>query len=352
MHSLLRYRANRRVLLSTLTLLPALSGPLLMASAQAQTTPSGSPLPSWNDGAAKQAILEFVRATTDQASPNHVPKEDRIAVFDQDGTLWVEHPVYTQVMYCLERVPAVVAKKPELKDVAPFKTVLSGDREAIAKLSLRDLEEILFATLTGMSVEEFDAEARKWLDTARDPRWKRPYTELVYQPMLEVLRFLRDSGYKTYIVTGGGQDFVRVNAQQVYGIPPEQVVGTAAGTKFGYGNDGKPFLTKEPKLLLNDNNAGKPEGIHLMIGRRPHAAFGNSTGDREMLEWTGAGAGARLKMLLLHDDATREYAYGPAQGLPDSKVGTFTPALYDEAKKDGWTVISMKNDWKRIFAFE
>jgi len=169
--------------------------------------------------------------------------------------------------------------------------------------------------------------------------------------MVEVLRYLRDNGYKTYIVTGCGQDFVRVYSERVYGIPPEQVVGTAGGTKFEYGKDGKPFLTKEPKLLLNDNNAGKPEGIHLMVGRRPYAAIGNSTGDREMLEWTGAGAGARLMMLLLHDDAIREYAYGPAAGLPDSKVGTFTPELYDEAKKKNWTVISMKNDWKRIFSF-
>ncbi|MGY8669116.1 HAD family hydrolase [Bradyrhizobium sp. UFLA05-109] len=309
-------------------------------------------MPSWNDGAAKQAILNFVRTTTDQANSNFVPPDDRIAVFDQDGTLWVEHPMYTQVLYCLERVPGVVERKPELKDVAPFKTVLSGDREAIAKLSLRDLEEILAATLTGMSVDEFNAEAKRWIETARHSRWKRPYTELVYQPMLEVLRLLRDNGYKTYIVTGGGQDFVRVYAQQVYGIPPEQVVGTAGGTKYGYDKDGKPFLTKEPKLVLNDDNAGKPEGIHLMIGRRPYAAFGNSTGDREMLEWTGAGAGARLTMLVLHDDADREYAYGPAQGLPDSKVGIFTAALYEEAKKDGWTVISMKNDWKRVFPFE
>ena len=190
--------------------------------------------------------------------------------------------------------------------------------------------------------------------TARDPRWKRPYSEPIHQPMLGDLRYLRDNGYKTYIVTGGGQDFVRVYSERVYGIPPEQVVGTAGGTKFDYGKDrkdGKPFLTKEPKLLLNDNNAGKPEGIHLMVGRRPYAAFGNSTGDREMLEWTGAGAGARLMMLLLHDDAIREYAYGPAQGLPDTKVGTFTPELNDEAKKKNWTVISMKNDWKRIFSF-
>jgi len=260
--------------------------------------------------------------------------------------------MYTQVVYCLERVPAVAGKEPKLRNVEPFKTVLSRNREAMAKLSMRGLEKILAATLTGMSVEEFKTEAKKWLETAKHPRWNRSYTELAYQPMLEVLRYLRDNAYKTYIVTGGGQDFVRVYAGKVYGIPPEQVVGTAGGTKYGYGKDGKPFLTKEPKLILNDNNAGKPEGIHLMIGRRPYAAFGNSTGDRQMLEWTAAGAGERLKMLVLHDDAAREYAYGPAQGLPDTKIGVFTPALYEEAKKDGWTVISMKNDWKRIFAFE
>jgi phosphoglycolate phosphatase-like HAD superfamily hydrolase len=343
---------NRRALLSTMALLPALSVPIFPASAPAQTAPSGGLLPSWNDGAAKQAIFDFVRATINRSSPNYVFPEDRIAVFDQDGTLWVEHPMYTQVVYCLERVPAVAAKRPELRNAEPFKTVLSGNREAIAKLSMRDLEKILAATLTGMSVEEFNAEAKTWIETAKHPRWNRPYIELIYQPMLEVFRYLRDNAYKTYIVTGGGQDFVREYAEKVYGIPPEQVVGTAGGTKYGYGKDGKPFLTKEPNLILNDNNAGKPEGIHMMIGRRPYAAFGNSTGDRQMLEWTGAGAGARLKMLLLHDDAAREYAYGPAQGLPDSKVGTFTQALYDEAKKDGWTVISMKNDWRRIFAFE
>ena len=203
-----------------------------------------------------------------------------------------------------------------------------------------------------MTVDTFDAEAKKWIAEAKDGRWKRPYTELTYQPMQEVLSYLRANGFKTYIVTGGGQDFVRVYSERVYGIPPEQVVGTAGGTKYSYDEDGKPILTKEPKLLLNDNDAGKPEGIHLMIGRRPIAAFGNSTGDQQMLEYTGAGDGLRLAMLVLHDDAKREYAYGPAQGLPDTKVGTFTQDLYDEAKKDGWVVISMKKDWKRIFAFE
>jgi len=258
-------------------------------------------------------------------------------------------------MYVLERVPALVKAKPELAKVAPFSTVLEvlkGDRAAIAKLTEKDLLELVAATSTGMSVETFQSEAKKWLAEAKDPRWKKPYTELTYLPMQEVLKYLRANGYKTYIVTGGGQDFVRVYSEATYGIPPEQVVGSAGGTKYGYGKDGKPFLTKEPKLLLNDNNAGKPEGIHLMIGRRPVAAFGNSTGDRQMLEYTKAGDGARLSMLVLHDDAKREYAYGPAQGLPATKVGTFTQALYDDAKKKGWTVISMRNDWKKIFAFE
>jgi len=310
------------------------------------------PLPSWNDGAAKQAILNFVRVTTDSSSSKFVPPEQRIATFDQDGTLWVEHPMYTQVVYCLERVPTVVRAKPELAKVEPFKTVMSGNREAIGKLSMDDLMKILAATLTGMDVDEFETEVKEWLDTARHPRWKRPYTELTYQPMIEVLTYMRANGYKTYIVTGGGQDFVRVYSERVYGIPPEQVVGTASGTSYGYDKNGRPFLTKEPKLLLNDNNAGKPEGIHLMIGRRPYAAFGNSTGDRQMEEYTRAGDGERLAMLVLHDDAQREYAYGPAQGLPDSKVGTFTQALYDEAKSKGWAVISMKNDWREIFAWE
>jgi len=311
--------------------------------------PATDALASWNEGPAKQAIVDFVKATTDQSSPNFVPPEERLATFDQDGTLWVEHPMYSQVVYCLDRVPALVKAKPELANVEPFKTVMSGDREAIAKLTTHDLEKILFATLTGMTVDVFSEQAEKWIAAAKDTRWKRPYTELTYQPMQEVLSYLRANGFKTYIVTGGGQDFVRVYSQRVYGIPPEQVVGTAAGTTYSYDADGKPILTKDPKLLLNDNDAGKPEGIHLMIGRRPYAAFGNSTGDQQMLEYTGAGDGLRLKMLVLHDDAEREYAYGPAQGLPDTKVGTFTQALYDEAKRDGWTVISMKNDWKTIF---
>ena len=293
---------------------------LVFAQAYAQTDPSttlgAGPLPSWNDGPAKKAIVEFVKSTTEKGSPQFVAPEARIATFDQDGTTWVEQPMYTQVIYCLERVPAVVKAKPDLAKVEPFKTVLSGNREAMAKFTMPDLEMILAATLTGMSVDEFSAEAKKWLEAAKDPRWKRPYTELTYQPMQEVLKYLRANGYKTYIVTGGGQDFVRVYSERVYGIPPEQVVGSAGRTSYRYAKDGKPFLTKDPKLLLNDNNAGKPEGIHLMIGRRPYAAFGNSIGDKQMLEYTQAGDGARLAMLVLHDDAKREYAYGPRKGFP------------------------------------
>ena len=338
----------RRVLARTFTSASLAATLGFPSRAGAQT----DPLASWNDGTAKKAIVEFVRATTTQGSATFVPAAERIATFDQDGTLWVEQPMYTQVVYCLERVPALVKAKPELANVEPFKTVMTGDRAAIAKLSKEDLYKILGATLSGMSVEQFQNEVKRWLASARDPRWKRPYTELTYLPMVQVLEYLRANGYKTYIVTGGGQDFVRVYAQEVYGIPPEQVVGTAGGVKYEYDKSGRPFLTKEPKLLLNDNDAGKVEGIHLVIGRRPYAAFGNSTGDQQMLEYTKAGSGARLEMLVLHDDADREYVYGPAQGLPVTKVGVFTPALFGEAKKDGWIVISMKNDWNRIFAFD
>ena len=343
---------NRRVLLAALAALAILFAPLVPLPTLAEAPSATEVLPSWNEGPAKQAIVDFVKATTDTSSPNFVPPEARIATFDQDGTLWVEHPMYSQVVYCLDRVPALVKAKPELANVEPFKTVLSGDREAMAKLSTPDLEKILFATLTGMTVDTFAADAKKWTEEAKDGRWKRPYTELTYQPMQEVLSYLRANGFKTYIVTGGGQDFVRVYSQRVYGIPPEQVVGTAGGTKYSYDQDGKPILTKEPKLLLNDNDAGKPEGIHLMIGRRPDRRVWQLHRRPSDAGIHGAGDGLRLKMLVLHDDAKREYAYGPAQGLPDTKVGTFTQDLYDEAKKDGWVVISMKNDWKRIFGFD
>ena len=327
----------------------AILGVLTAGSAVSQTN---DPLPSWNTGPTRNAIIEFVRATTDPKSPQFVPPVERIATFDQDGTLWMEHPIYSQLAYCLSRVSAVVAAKPELKNVEPFKTVMSGDREAIATLSMKDWEAIMAATLTGMTTDQFQADVKAWLGTAKDPRWKRAYTELTFQPMQDLLGYLREKGFKTYIVTGGGQDFVRAYAESTYGIPPEQVVGSVSGVTYSYDANGKPILTKEPKLLLNDDHAGKPEGIHMMIGRRPYAAFGNSVGDQQMLEYTKAGDGARLAMLVLHDDAVREYTYGPAKGLPDTKLGTFPQEYYDLAIKSGWIVISMKNDWKRIFAFE
>ena len=324
--------------------------PLAM-TAQAQT----DPLPSWNEGAAKQAIVDFVSVTTTQDSAQFVPSAERIATFDQDGTLWVEHPMYTQVMFILESIPALVKAKPELAKVAPFSTVmagLNGDPAALKQLKEEDLFKLLVATSAGISEEAFSADAKKWLAAARDPRWKRPYTELTYLPMQELMAYLRANGYKTYIVTGGGQDFVRTFAEPTYGIPPEQVVGSALETKYTYAADGKPVLIKEPKLLLNNNNAGKAKDINLIIGRRPHAAFGNTSGDQQMLEYTKSGDGARLAMLLLHDDATREYAYGPAQGLPATSIGEFSQKLYDKAVSQGWTVISMKNDWKQVFSFE
>ncbi len=342
----------RHLLPGTRNTLRRAAAVLILAACASAALAQSDPLPSWSDGAAKKAIVAFVQSTITQGAPAFVPLAERVATFDQDGTLWVEHPMYTQVIFCLDRVPAVVKVRPELAAEEPFKTVLSGNREAIAKLSKEDLEKILAATLTGMSIEQFQSEVKQWIAAARDPRWGRRFTELTYVPMLDLMKYLRSNGYKTYIVTGGGQDFVRVYSQDVYGISPEQVVGTAGGVKYEYDKSGKPVLVKEPKLLLNDDKAGKPEGIHLIIGRRPQAAFGNSAGDRQMLEYTKAGSGARLAMVVLHDDAKREYAYGPAQGLPDSKVGTFPQALFDEATKNGWVVISMKNDWTRVFAFE
>ncbi len=277
--------------------------------------------------------------------------DDRIATFDLDGTLWVEHPVYAQAAFALERVHALAPKHPEWKEREPFKAVLDNDKVAMAKFSERDWAEIVFVTHAGMSQADFPDIVRQWLATAKHPRFKRAYTDLVYQPMREVMNYLRANGFKTYIVTGGGQDFVRAYAQTVYGVPPEQVVGSSIATQYEIKN-GKLELMRLPKLFFDDDHAGKAIGIDLFIGKRPYAAFGNSTGDREMLEWTGAGDGTRLKMLVHHDDAQREYAYGPADGLPDTKVGTFDQSLMDEAKAKGWTVISMKNDWNRVFAFE
>lgn len=279
-------------------------------------------LPSWNAGPAKEAIIKFVEASKD------LPPEEKIAAFDNDGTLWVEQPLYTQVVYALDQ------------------TGFKGD---YSKLTKDEIYQAVAKAFSGMSTEALSAQVENWLKTAKHPRWNKPYTDLTYQPMLELLKYLRMSGFKTYIVTGGGQDFVRAFAEKIYGIPPEQVIGSMGKTLFT-DKDGKAELMKEPKLILNTNYEGKPEGIYLMIGRRPQAAFGNSDGDRQMLEYTEGNKG--LMMLVLHDDAEREYAYGPATGLPDSKVGTFSESLYQEAKKRGWTVISMKKEWKQIFSFE
>jgi phosphoserine phosphatase len=309
---------------------------------------SDDPLPSWNDGPAKQAIVEFVEAVTTEGGADFVPLQDRIATFDQDGTLWVEQPLYTQGIFALDRVAELAPEHPEWKTEEPFKAVLAGDRAAMARFTEQDWARIIAATHAGVTTQQFLELAGDWLAQAKDARFDRLHTELVYQPMLEVLELLRASGFRTYIVTGGGQEFVRAYSERVYGVPPEQVVGSSIATKYEY-QGGRPVLMREPKVFFIDDKDGKAIGINLFIGKRPYAAFGNSGGDREMLEYTGAGDGARLKMLVLHDDAEREYAYGPANGLPDTKVGTFPQALYDEAKQKGWLVISMKNDWKTIF---
>jgi phosphoserine phosphatase len=316
----------------------------------AQTDESG-PLPSWNDGAARRAILDAVAAMTDQAGPHYVPPEERLATFDQDGTLWVEHPVYTQVVFALDRVVALAPQHPQWKTVPPFSTVLSGDKAAIGSLSLKEIEKLVVATHTGMDVEVFAATASAWILKAKHPRWSRLYTDLVYQPMLEVMNLLRAKGFAVDIVTGGGQDFVRTYAQATYQLEPQQIIGSALETQYSYAANGEGVLMRSPKLLLNNNMSGKPEDIYLFTGRRPAIAFGNSTGDRQMCEYAASGTGLRLSALVLHDDPQREYAYGPALGLPDTKVGTFTQALYDEAKTRGWIVVSMKNDWSRIFSF-
>ena len=325
---------------------------LCVLSATAHAQAAADPLPSWNDGPAKQSILKLVAATTTPGSAEFVAPGDRFATFDQDGTLWVEQPIYTQAVFSMDRVIALAPHHPEWKTVEPFKSVIAGDRAAIAKFTTTDLEKILFATHTGMTTGEFTAIVKDWIAKAQNPRWHRPFTDLIYQPMLEVMEYLRANGYRTYIVTGGGQDFVRTYADRTYGIPPEQIIGSALDTELTYNDAGKAILMRPPKLLLNNNFSGKPEDIYLFIGRHPQAAFGNSTGDREMLEYTQAGGKGALLMLVLHDDPVREYAYGPAEGLPASKVGTFTQALYDEAQSKGWNVISMKKDWKRIFSFD
>jgi len=304
------------------------------------------PLPSWNEGAAKNNIMEFVGKVTQEGSPDFVPVAERIATFDNDGTLWAEQPVYFQLLFTLDRVKALAPQHPEWKDKEPFASLLKGDMKSTLAGGAKALAEIVMATHAGMTTDEFERIVRDWIATAKHPKTGRLYTEMAYQPMLELLAYLRASGFKTFIVSGGGVEFMRPWTEKVYGIPPEQVVGSTIKTKFE-SREGKPVLVRLPELDFIDDKAGKPVGINSHIGRRPIAAFGNSDGDREMLEWTQAGGGARLMILVHHDDAGREWAYGA-----ESKIGTFSDALMAEMKKNGWTVISMKNDWKVIFPFE
>jgi phosphoserine phosphatase len=321
-----------------------------LGSAGAQRTQTQTaPLPSWNEGPTKAHILSFVQEATTPSNPKFIAPEDRIATFDQDGTLWTEHPLYTQAVFVLDRLKQLVSDHPEWKESEPFASLLRGDLEAIGKVAEEDWEKIDGA-IHGVTNEEYLRLVGEWLSTTKDARFHQPYTKLVYQPMLELMSYLRTNGFKTYIVTGGGQEFVRVYSDRVYGVPPEQVVGSSLATKYEV-QDGTPVLKRERKIFFVDNKDGKATGINLFIGKRPSAAFGNSDGDREMLEYTTAGSGARFGMLVLHDDKVREYAYGPAAGLPDTKVGTFPQSLLDEARTRGWAVVSMKNDWKRIFSF-
>ncbi len=320
----------------------------LVGLAVAQTESAIDPLPSWNEGPAKAAILAFVARVTSEGSADFVPREERIATFDNDGTLWVEQPIYTQVVFAFDRVKTLAPKHPEWKTTQPFKAVLEGDREALKTEGKHAVEKIMAETHAGMTSEDFAKLADDWITTAKHPRFKRLYTECVYQPQLELLSYLRSSGFKTFIVSGGGIEFMRPWTNRVYGIAPPDVVGSSVVTEFQM-QDGKPVLMRLPKLNFVDDKAGKPVGIGQHIGQRPILAFGNSTGDREMLQYTCGGDGARLGLLVLHDDAEREYAYGPADGLPASKVGTFPQTLMDEAKQDGWIVVGMKDDWKQIF---
>lgn len=298
-------------------------------------------LPSWNDGAVKSRLVGFVEQVTDPESSSYVPPAERIAVFDNDGTLWAERPVYFQLLFALDRVKALAPKHPEWKAEEPFASLLKGDLEGALAGGEQAVAKIVMATHAGMTTEEFARIVRDWLATARHPVTKRPYTEMVYQPMLELLAFLRANGFKTFIVSGGGVEFLRPWTEQVYGVPPEQVVGSSIEVKYEV-RDGEPVLTRLPEINFVNDGAGKPVGIHRHIGRRPILAFGNSDGDFEMLEWTTTGAGPRLGLLVHHDDAGREFAYDR-----QSHVGRLERGL-DEAGKRGWVLVSMKGDWRTI----
>jgi haloacid dehalogenase-like hydrolase len=299
------------------------------------------PLPSWNEGPAKARIVGFVQAVTDKGSKEYVAPADRIAVFDNDGTLWSEQPAYFQLLFAIDRVKALAPKHPEWKTKQPFKAAIEGDMKALAASGEKGLLELVMATHAGNTPEEFQAIVRGWLATARHPKFNRPYTELVFQPMLELLDYLRANGFKTYIVSGGGIEFVRAWSQGVYGIPPEQVIGSSVKTKYEVRN-GQPVIVRLPEINFIDDKAGKPVGINQHIGRQPIAAFGNSDGDFQMLEWVTSAPGARLGLLVHHDDAEREYAYDR-----QSHIGKLDRGL-DEGPKRGWTIVSMKRDWNRI----
>jgi phosphoglycolate phosphatase-like HAD superfamily hydrolase len=312
---------------------------------RAEAGAAADPLPSWNGGPARERILAFVRKVTDKDGPEYVRPAERIAVFDNDGTLWCERPYYFQLQFALDRARDLGAKDPELKKKHSFKALLEHDRDALGNLGEHEAAGLAIATHAGVTTEEYARSARAWLATARHPRFHRLYKECVYQPMLELLAYLRANGFKTFIVSGGGIDFVRCFAEEVYGIPPEQVIGSSAKTKFELRN-GKAVLVKLPELHSLDDKEGKPINIHLHIGRRPLLAFGNSDGDLQMLQYTAAGDGTRLMLLLHHDDADREYAYDR-----HSHVGRLDKAL-DEAKRQGWVVVSMRRDFKKVFAFD
>jgi len=335
------FGVNRRVLLSTIALLPALSGLLRPIPALAQT----DALPSWNDGPAKTSIVDFVGRVTTQGGADFIPVEQRIATFDNDGTLWCEQPMYVQLAFVLDRVKAMAPLHPEWKDKQPFKAVLEGDMKTLAESGERGMLELVLATHSGMTTDEFEKIVSEWLMTARHPRFKRPYTEIVYQPMLELLAYLRGNGFKTFITSGGGIEFMRPWSERVYGVPPEQVVGSSIKTRFEM-RDSAPVLFRLPDVNFIDDKAGKPIGINEHIGRRPIAAFGNSDGDLEMLQWTTLSGGVRLGLIVHHTDAEREYAYDR-----QSHFGKLDKAL-DAAAPNRWTVVDMKKDWKRVFAFE
>jgi phosphoserine phosphatase len=303
------------------------------------------PLPSWNEGPAKQAIVEFVRTVTDKSSPQYVPPEQRIATFDNDGTLWCEQPMYFQGLFTFDRVKALAPQHPEWKEKQPFKAVLENDMKALASAGEKGLGEILMTTHAGMATGEFEGIVKEWLAAARHPRFNRPFTDLVYQPMLELLGYLRENGFKTYIVSGGGVEFMRPWTEKVYGVPAEHVVGSSIKLKFEM-RDGKPVLVRLPEIDFIDDGSGKPVGIQKFIGRRPVASFGNSDGDLQMLQWTAEGEGLRLMLLVRHTDAEREWAYDR-----QSPIGRLDKAL-DEAQRRGWTVVDMQKDWKRIFPFQ